>query len=342
VEHFSLAQLMADSNLLRNVLNDVGAQPSEVFLLVAALEARVPQALIEHSATDDLSVVEPRLVTELNDRGIERARAEWAVAAWKEVVGGSTLGQPTVRPTPSPIVSSEPQTVRPSQPTPAAPAPAAAGPVAPPGPPSTVPTPQGGGARRKGVIAAAIVVALLVVGVVVWVARPKHKDHAANSQSQSPGASTSAVSNPPSSRSSASSSVATSASSAPTGDLAAPLGPPITVTVPGTKPWTDTHMKVTKGERINITATGQITNAPGRFNGPGGAVGNLAIYSILGGGNHHAALIGLIAGTNSVFLIGADYNGLAAGDGELYLGINDVGVNNNSGEYTTTVRLQQS
>src|SRR6266545_6177054 len=91
VEHFSLPQLMADPNLCRNVLNDIGAQPAEVFLLVAALEARVPQTLMEHKATNDLSVVEARLVAELNQRGIERSRAEWAVNAWKDVVSGSPL-----------------------------------------------------------------------------------------------------------------------------------------------------------------------------------------------------------------------------------------------------------
>lgn len=112
--------------------------------------------------------------------------------------------------------------------------------------------------------------------------------------------------------------------------------------VPGTSPWTDTHLKVTEGERINVTATGQITNSPGHFNGPDGAVGHLGIFSILGGDNHHAALIGLVAGSGSMFLVGANYNGLAAGTGELYLGINDVGVGNNSGQYSVTIRLQQS
>ena len=141
LDHFSLAQLMADPNLCRNVLNDMGAQPSEVFLLVAALEARIPQTLLEHSATNDLSVVEPRLVTELNQRGVERSRAEWAVNAWKEVVGGSSLAQETVIRPSSPAAQptepvafgaseaghrsakpadrrrpSEPATVRPSQP----------------------------------------------------------------------------------------------------------------------------------------------------------------------------------------------------------------------------------
>ena len=70
VEHFSLAQLMADTNLCRNVLNDIGAAPAEIFVLVAALEARIPQTLLEHSATNDLSVVEPRLIAELNERGL--------------------------------------------------------------------------------------------------------------------------------------------------------------------------------------------------------------------------------------------------------------------------------
>jgi hypothetical protein len=411
---------MADQNLLRNVLNDLGAQPSEVFLLVAALEARIPQTLIEHTATNDLSVVEPRLVADLNNRGIERARAEWAVSAWKEAVGASSLGQPTMipsqptpsqpvssqpvssqptpsqgassepatvlpsQPTPSQGVSSEPATMLPSQPTPSQPtpsqpapsqpapsyqpgassepatvlpsqpAPPAAAPIAAPaaavasargpgsppppsGPMSTVPTPQGGGAgggRRTGVIVAAIVVALVVIGVVAFVAWPKSKHHTAGGPSTgtSSHASTSAHS---------STSVSASSSTA-AGNLAAPLGSAHKVTVPGTVSWTPTGLVVAKGERINITATGQVANAPGNFAGPNGAIGNLAKYSLLGGGEHHAGLIGLIAGSGSIFFVGANYNGIAQDDGVLYLGINDIGVGNNSGQYTTTIRLGAS
>ena len=58
--------------------------------------------------------------------------------------------------------------------------------------------------------------------------------------------------------------------------------------------------------------------------------------------DRHAALIGLVAGANTPFFVGANYNDIAPATGRLYLGINDVGVDNNSGKYTATVRLQQS
>ena len=105
--------------------------------------------------------------------------------------------------------------------------------------------------------------------------------------------------------------------------------------MPGRSP----ALTVTKGERINITATGQILHAAGATSGPDGVTGNDGA-SIVGGG-HQSGLIGLIGGTNTPFFVGSNYNGVAAASGPLYIGINDVGLDNNSGQYTATVRLQQ-
>ena len=96
VQHFTLARLIADPSLCRNALNDTGATPSEVFVLIAALEARIPQTLLDHVATNDISVLQPRLVADLHNRGVDRARADWAVDQWAHVVLGSTLGGATV------------------------------------------------------------------------------------------------------------------------------------------------------------------------------------------------------------------------------------------------------
>jgi hypothetical protein len=318
VEHFSLQQLMADPSLCRNVLNDMGAQPAEVFLLVAALEARVPHTLMEHSATDDLSVVEPRLVAELNQRGIEQTRAEWAVNAWKDVVEHSTLGQKTViRPADTVVVAAPPVAANP--PVVADPARRA----------TTVPL-RRAGRRRLGIIIAAAVAVLVVAGGVVWLTRPSSKHGKAGSTSS--GSKTTTPSNP---------SGSASGSLAPAANLTAPLGPPKNVPVTATVAWTDTGLTVTKGERANITATGQIGYGPGVLCGPDGKVGPFDPRSIIGGGQHHAALIGLIAGSGEPFLVGANYNSVAPAAGRLYLGINDVGLGNNSGEYIATVRLQQ-
>jgi hypothetical protein len=348
VAHFSLAQLIADPNLLRNVLNDIGAPPSEAFLITAALDARIPQTLIEHSSTNDLAVVEPRLVTALTERGIERSRAEWAVNAWKEVVGGSTLGQPTIRPSepatvrpsqPAPVVSGEPLTVRPNQPAGGSPAQAPPPPASPPvSRPGTVPMPPDDRrGRRRGIIIAAVVAALLVVGLVVWLVRPSSKHNTASSTSS--GASSQGASSPGSTPSSPASSTP-AGSAPPTGNLNAPLGAAKGITVPGTAAWTDTGLKVTAGERINVTASGQIAAGTGSNNGPDGINRtDLDVFTLVGGG-HVGGLIGLVAGSGAPFLVGSNYNGLATTAGELYLGINDTGVDNNSGQFSAIVRLQ--
>ena len=306
-KHFSLQQLMADPNLCRNVLNDVGAQPAEVFLLVAALEARVPQTLMDHKATNDLSVVEPRLVAELNQRGIERDRAEWAVNAWKDVVSGSPLGQKTVIRQPEPVAATQP---------------AAQIPI--------VPVRRSG--RRRNLVVAAAIAILIVAGAVVWLAWPssKHNPTGANHTSSPAGGNTAP----------AGSSSAAGGNTTPSPNLTATLGQPKDVPVEAAVAWTTTGLNVTKGERINITVDGQIGYGSGLKCGPDGVTRKAPDASSIIG-VQHAAVIGLVGGSGKPFYVGADYNGVAPATGRLLLGINDVVVTDNSGQFTATVRLQQ-
>jgi len=364
VQHFPLPQLMADPNRCRNVLNDIGADPAEVFLLVAALETRVPQTLMDHQATDDLSMIEPRLVSELNQRGIERSRAEWAVNAWKDVVGGSPLGQKTViRPSESATERAAGAVTAPgaaatagaatagattagapteraagattagapteraaAATTAGAPTERAAGaaatagagtaPAARTGPPitqqPTVPQHQGP-RRRRGLLVGAIIAALVVVaGIAVWLAWPNGKNKSSGGSSPSA-----------------------------TANLTAPLGPPTSVSLPAATAWTNTNLKVTKGDRINVTASGTIVYGPNlTCDANGAARPSPDPGSIIGG--QHAAVIGLVAGSGLPFYVGASYNGIAPASGQLLLGINDVGLTDNTGQFNATVRVQQS
>ena len=54
----------------------------------------------------------------------------------------------------------------------------------------------------------------------------------------------------------------------------------------------------------------------------------------------HAALIGKV-GDGQLFLIGSHRTFTALGPGRLYLGINDAGVDNNSGAFKARVRVER-
>jgi hypothetical protein len=60
-------------------------------------------------------------------------------------------------------------------------------------------------------------------------------------------------------------------------------------------------------------------------------------YSVLPSA-HHAALIGRIGPQGAPFPVGTTYSQPAAATGRLYLGINDTGVDNNSGSFTAHVQ----
>ena len=112
-----------------------------------------------------------------------------------------------------------------------------------------------------------------------------------------------------------------------------------------TQKWKRTEIWVRKGEKIKITATGEVvsnTDVGERPVGPDGHPGRPEIwqYNVLPGENH-AALIGRIDSVDGdigpTFFIGKEYNRRMDRTGVLVLGVNDRGVKNNSGEFMVNV-----
>jgi hypothetical protein len=110
---------------------------------------------------------------------------------------------------------------------------------------------------------------------------------------------------------------------------------PRTIQVSATQAWTDTGMDVQQGERITITATGDITFSPGRTSNAGGnpavtnpqfPVGNWPV----------GALIGRVGATKP-FGVGAAQSILMPAAGRLMLGVNDTILTDNSGAFQVTI-----
>jgi hypothetical protein len=126
----------------------------------------------------------------------------------------------------------------------------------------------------------------------------------------------------------------TSTSPSPTLSQARP------VTVPGTVAWTDTGVVLTAGERFVVHASGEVSYS--HFHRPVGPDGDSQPHPnvcVLPGPDHHAGLIGRISSSGTPFLVGSHFTGSADRSGTLYLGINDVGVDNNGGAFTATVQV---
>jgi hypothetical protein len=109
--------------------------------------------------------------------------------------------------------------------------------------------------------------------------------------------------------------------------------------------WTDTGIHLTVGERVTITADGQVDH-DGR--GPSPPVGpdgdprpSLSKFSVLPDAPH-AALIGKITGSTEgrPFLVGSHYHtNRIDQSGLLLLGVNDRGLSNNTGEFSARIDL---
>jgi hypothetical protein len=121
--------------------------------------------------------------------------------------------------------------------------------------------------------------------------------------------------------------------------------PPQTATVLSRARWTDTGIHLTVGERVTITADGQMDH-DGR--GPSPPVGpdgdprpSLSKFSVLPDAPH-AALIGKITGSTEgrPFLVGSHYHtNRIDQSGLLLLGVNDRGLSNNTGEFSARIDL---
>ncbi len=104
--------------------------------------------------------------------------------------------------------------------------------------------------------------------------------------------------------------------------------------------WTNSQWVVKKGQRIRITAKGQINLGGGRFANPGG-IGSLPDKDKLIPGSPTGGLIAVIGDDNDDFLfIGANREFVAQRDGSLFLGINEGDLTDNSGAYDVTIEIE--
>ena len=177
--------------------------------------------------------------------------------------------------------------------------PAAAAPA--PAPPPGSPPPAAGPKRPTGLIAAlvALVVALGVALIVVLVTR--------NS-----------------------------------GPSTTTIGPK-SITVPGQVAWTNTGITLKAGDDVAITATGTVfPNTANRSLAatPDGVPNHAEIrqFNIVAGADH-SGLLGRIGEAGAPFLVGHDDHFSAATVGPLFLGINDVGLDNNDGAFKARVTV---
>jgi hypothetical protein len=115
-----------------------------------------------------------------------------------------------------------------------------------------------------------------------------------------------------------------------------------TITVPGNQQWVDSGLTVRQGEALSIRASGEVVLSadPNDKASPNGALGgrhatNAPLPQTLAG-----ALIGRI-GNGRPFGIGAGPANINAPDsGRLYLGVNDDGMGDNTGQFQVSINTQ--
>ncbi len=114
------------------------------------------------------------------------------------------------------------------------------------------------------------------------------------------------------------------------------------VTVDARRPWTDTGVDVASGDRVSVSATGTIFYGAGSSTGPDGVAERLDLqqFDVLKGENH-AGLIGRIGEDGAPFAVGSDFASTNLAPGRLFLGVNDEGVDNNSGSFSAVVTVRR-
>ncbi len=119
---------------------------------------------------------------------------------------------------------------------------------------------------------------------------------------------------------------------------------PITITVPvladnTSNGWTNSGWVVKKGQKIKIKGSGRIALGNGRFSNPNG-ISSLPDTNKLIKEQATGGLIAVIGADNNEFIfIGDTYEFVAARDGDLFLGINEGNLNDNSGSYDVTIEI---
>lgn len=121
----------------------------------------------------------------------------------------------------------------------------------------------------------------------------------------------------------------------------APVGPVVAekeVRVVASVDWTNTNLRIQKGQRITISASGEVDLGRGRRSGPAGIEltdpGKLLEDRLTG------ALIAVIGDDNNDFIfVGRQAEFTAAHSGFLYLSVNERDLKDNSGSYIAKVKI---
>jgi len=118
---------------------------------------------------------------------------------------------------------------------------------------------------------------------------------------------------------------------------------PKTINVDGRVAFTDTGIDLQKDDEVVSTATGTVFPAvpdqsvaatpDGVPNRP-----DIRIYNVLGNVDH-SGLIGKVGADGSPFAMGSSHKFTTPTAGKLFLGINDTGLENNSGAFAVTVTV---
>jgi len=115
-----------------------------------------------------------------------------------------------------------------------------------------------------------------------------------------------------------------------------------TVIVDGRRAFTDSGVEVATGDRVQVGATGTVFHDSSGSSGPSGVAErrDLRQFNVLESENH-GALIGRIGENGAPFPVGSDFSSASLAPGRLFLGVNDAGVDNNSGSFTATVTVRK-
>jgi hypothetical protein len=101
--------------------------------------------------------------------------------------------------------------------------------------------------------------------------------------------------------------------------------------------WTNTGLVVQRGQRLRITAMGQVSLGNGRFSTPAG-ISTLQDRDKLMQNEATGALIAVIGDDNNDFIfVGRTREFTAQRDGVLFLGVNEGNLNDNTGAYDAVI-----
>jgi len=103
--------------------------------------------------------------------------------------------------------------------------------------------------------------------------------------------------------------------------------------------WTNSGWVVRKGQKIRIRGSGRVSLGNGRLSNPGG-ISSLPDTDKLVKNQPTGGLIAVIGSDNNDFIfVGDSFEFVATRDGDLFLGVNEGNLNDNSGSYEITIEI---